>query len=439
MFLVGLRLDLTELYNLRSAATSTALLSIILPFSAGIVLSRELRAFAAPSTPGLPFALFIGVSMSITAFPVLARILSDRGLTQTRLGHLSIACAAFDDVTGWTMLACVTAMIRSDWTAQLGSTATILLIYVAAMLLVGRPLLKWSADHFGRTGDMSLILIIVFLSSWASDYAGIHALFGAFLAGVLCPHAGKFGKNLASVVEPLVITVLLPLFFSYTGIRTNIGPAEPFAVAVDTGDHRGCGSGEDGRRIQRSRSHGVESARERGPGCADEYARPGGTCGAQCRTGPRYLDSRAFHHVRVDGARHYIDDLADSELGFARQRRGTRRFLRGRCGPRAVRRAAGLMRVQMYTVGMMYRRSWILTSLAGVSLLGQNKPTDEEKKLSADELKELLEKKDVFFLDVREPKELEELGTIKGYVNIPLDQLEKRIAEVPRNKLIVTA
>ena len=227
MFLVGLRLDLTEIYSLRSAASSTALLSIILPFSAGIVLSRELRAFAAPSTPGLPFALFIGVSMSITAFPVLARILSDRGLTQTRLGHLSIACAAFDDVTGWTMLACVTAMIRSDWTAQLGSTAAILLIYVAVMLLVGRPLLKWCADHFDRTGDLSLILIIVFVSSWASDYAGIHALFGAFLAGVLCPHAGKFGKNLASVVEPLVITVLLPLFFSYTGIRTNIGLLSP--------------------------------------------------------------------------------------------------------------------------------------------------------------------------------------------------------------------
>ncbi len=227
MFLVGLRLDLTELYHLRSAAASTALLSIILPFSAGIILSRSLRAFASPSTPGLPFALFIGVSMSITAFPVLARILSDRGLTQTRLGHLSIACAAFDDVTGWTMLACVTAMIRSDWTAQVASTAAILVIYAAAMLLAGRPLLKWCARHFGRTGDLSLILIIVFVSSWGSEYAGIHALFGAFLAGVLSPHMGNFGEKLARVLEPLVMTVLLPLFFSYTGIRTNIGLLSP--------------------------------------------------------------------------------------------------------------------------------------------------------------------------------------------------------------------
>ena len=101
------------------------------------------------------------------------------------------------------------------------------MIYVAAMLLVGRPLLKWCADHFGRTGDMSLILIIVFLSSWASDFAGIHALFGAFLAGVLSPHADKFVKQFASVLEPLVLTVLLPLFFSYTGLRTNIGLLSP--------------------------------------------------------------------------------------------------------------------------------------------------------------------------------------------------------------------
>ena len=87
----------------------------------------------------------------------------------------------------------------------------------------------------------------------------------------------------------------------------------------------------------------------------------------------------------------------------------------------------------------MHRRSWILTSLTAAALLGQNKPAEEEKRLSADELQELLDKKEVFFLDVREPKELEELGTIKGYVNIPLDQLEKRIAEVPKNKLIITA
>ena len=94
---------------------------------------------------------------------------------------------------------------------------------------------------------------------------------------------------------------------------------------------------------------------------------------------------------------------------------------------------------RMYTGGMMHRRSWIFASLAGSALFGQNKPAEEEKKLSADELKELIDKKDIFFLDVREPKELEELGTIKGYVNIPLDQLEKRVAEVPKNKLIVTA
>ena len=93
----------------------------------------------------------------------------------------------------------------------------------------------------------------------------------------------------------------------------------------------------------------------------------------------------------------------------------------------------------MYTVGMD-RRTWIAASVAAAgTLLGQNKPSEEEKKLSADELEKLLEKKDVFFLDVREPKELEELGTIKGYTNIPLDQLEKRLSEIPKDKLIITA
>ena len=227
MFLIGLRLDLSELYRHRKAASSTAILSIVVPFSAGMILSQALQPLAPLSTPRIPFALFIGVSMSITAFPVLARILSDRGLTHTSLGHLAIACAAFDDVAGWTMLACITAMITSTMTVHLVSMLAILAIYIAVMLLAGRPILKRSADYFNRTGDLSLILIIVFVSSWCSEYAGIHALFGAFFAGVISPHGTDFGKNASRVLEPLVLTVLLPLFFSYTGIRTNIGLLSP--------------------------------------------------------------------------------------------------------------------------------------------------------------------------------------------------------------------
>ena len=227
MFLIGLRLDLSELYRLRRAASSTAILSIVIPFSAGMILSQALQSLAPPSTPRIPFALFIGVSMSITAFPVLARILSDRGMTHTRLGHLAIACAAFDDVAGWTMLACITAMVTSTLTVHLVSMLAILAIYIAVMLLAGRPILKRSADYFNRTGDLSLILIIVFVSAWCSEYAGIHALFGAFFAGVISPHGTDFGKNASRVLEPLVLTVLLPLFFSYTGIRTNIGLLSP--------------------------------------------------------------------------------------------------------------------------------------------------------------------------------------------------------------------
>jgi Kef-type K+ transport system membrane component KefB len=227
MFLIGLRLDLSELYGLRRAASSTALLSILVPFSAGMILSQALQPLASPSAPRVPFALFMGVSMSITAFPVLARILSDRGMTHTRLGHLAIACAAFDDVAGWTMLACITATVTSTWTVHLVSMLAILTAYIAVMVLAGRPILRRLAHYFNRTGDLSPILIIVFVSSWCSEYAGIHALFGAFFAGVVSPRGAEFGKNVSRGLEPIVMTVLLPLFFSYIGIRTNIGLLSP--------------------------------------------------------------------------------------------------------------------------------------------------------------------------------------------------------------------
>jgi Kef-type K+ transport system membrane component KefB len=223
MFLVGLRLDLSELYQVRSAASTTALLSIIIPFSAGMALAQALYAFVPASTPRLAFSLFVGVSMSITAFPVLARILADRGMTETKLGHMAIACAAFDDVTAWTMLACVTAMVTSRWSTNLAASAAFLAVYIVAMVLAGRPLLKRLVHNYGKTGDLSLVLIVVFLSAWCSEYAGIHALFGAFFAGVVTPHTGKVAENLSRGLEPLVMTALLPLFFSYTGIRTNIG------------------------------------------------------------------------------------------------------------------------------------------------------------------------------------------------------------------------
>jgi K+:H+ antiporter len=223
MFLVGVRLDLSEIIAFRRVAGLSALLSIAVPFSAGLALARFLHGLA-PASPTLPFSLFIAVSMSITAFPVLARILTDQGLSATRLGHVAIACAAADDLAAWSLLAWITAMTRSSQgeASLLGPIATVA-IYVAVMVLAARPLLRLFSGRFTIASELATALIFTFLSSWITESIGIHALFGAFLAGVIWPRNSTIIENVSSQIEPIAMGVLIPLFFSYTGIRTNIG------------------------------------------------------------------------------------------------------------------------------------------------------------------------------------------------------------------------
>ena len=251
MFLVGLHLDLTEVYALRRVAGLASLLSIIVPFVLGLALARPLHVLA-PSSPMLPFSLLIAVSISITAFPVLARILADQKLSATTLGHVAIACAAMNDVVAWSFLAWIVAISRSGEASAPG-TFVILLIYIFGMFAVIRPALRWFMGRFtGRlmaSNELSTMLIFVFLSSWVTELAGFHALFGAFLAGVIWPRSDSKRKecgahrqqsrndraalrfarvtqerdDVAAKIEPLAMTMLIPLFFSYTGLRTNIG------------------------------------------------------------------------------------------------------------------------------------------------------------------------------------------------------------------------
>ena len=251
MFLVGLHLDLTEVYALRRVAGLASLLSIIVPFVLGLALARPLHVLA-PSSPMLPFSLLIAVSISITAFPVLARILADQKLSATTLGHVAIACAALNDVVAWSFLAWIVAISRSGEASAPG-TFVILLIYIFGMFAVIRPALRWFMGRFtGRlmaSNELSTMLIFVFLSSWVTELAGFHALFGAFLAGVIWPRSDSKRKecgahrqqsrndraalrfarvtqerdDVAAKIEPLAMTMLIPLFFSYTGLRTNIG------------------------------------------------------------------------------------------------------------------------------------------------------------------------------------------------------------------------
>lgn len=220
MFLVGLHLDLTEVYALRRVAGVASLLSIAVPFGLGLALARPLHVLA-PSSPMLPFALLIAVSISITAFPVLARILTDQKLSATKLGHVAIACAAVNDVVAWSFLAWIVAISRSGDSAR--GAFVILLLYMLAMFAVIRPALRWFTRRLTVTNELSTMLIFVFLSSWVTEFAGFHALFGAFLAGVIWPRSDSHKDDIAAKIEPLAMTMLIPLFFSYTGLRTNIG------------------------------------------------------------------------------------------------------------------------------------------------------------------------------------------------------------------------
>lgn len=221
MFLVGLHLDLTEVYALRRVAGLASLLSIVVPFVLGLALARPLHVLA-PSSPTLPFSLLIAISMSITAFPVLARILADQKLSATKLGHVAIACAALNDVLAWSLLAWIVAITRSVEASALGPFV-ILLTYILVMFAVMRPALRWFSSRLTASNELSIMLIFVFLSSWVTELSGFHALFGAFLAGVVWPRSDSKRDDVAAKIEPLATALLIPLFFSYTGLRTNIG------------------------------------------------------------------------------------------------------------------------------------------------------------------------------------------------------------------------
>jgi Kef-type K+ transport system membrane component KefB len=221
MFLVGLHLDLAEIYALRRVAGLAGLLGFVVPFALGLLLVRPLHVLA-PSSPMLPFTLLIAVSMSVTAFPVLARILADQKLSATKLGHVAIACASFNDVLAWSFLAWIVSISRSGAASAFGPLV-ILATYIFVMFAVIRPALRWLSSRFSVTNELSTMLIFVFLSSWVTELAGYHALFGTFLAGVIWPRSDSNREEVAAKIEPLAMTMLIPLFFSYTGLRTNIG------------------------------------------------------------------------------------------------------------------------------------------------------------------------------------------------------------------------
>ena len=241
MFLVGLELDPQRLRERARAAVVISQVSIIAPFVLGALLALYLYPhLAAPDVQFSHFAVFMGVAMSITAFPVLARILTDRHLLRTPLGMLAITCAAVDDVTAWCLLAAVVLLVHAtDGTASLWLILGGSAVYIVAMLFAVRPALRRLTPIYQRDGTVSrgllaLILVLVLASAWATESLGIHALFGAFLIGAIMPKEHSFVVTLSDKLEDLTVVLLLPLFFALTGLRTSVGLLSGWELWLDT-------------------------------------------------------------------------------------------------------------------------------------------------------------------------------------------------------------
>jgi Kef-type K+ transport system membrane component KefB len=228
MFMVGLELDLGVIRARTHATVAISHASIVVPFLAGSALALLLYPrLASSDVPFTVFALFSGVAMSVTAFPVLARILTDRALHRSRLGVIALTCAAVDDVTAWCLLAFVVSVANT----RLGGavrTAVLAVGYIALMFVVLRPLVikvvrRVDALPVPPRGLVTGVFVSLLASALMTEWIGIHAIFGAFLLGVLIPHDSRVARDMVAKLEDIVIVLLLPAFFAYTGMRTQIG------------------------------------------------------------------------------------------------------------------------------------------------------------------------------------------------------------------------
>jgi K+:H+ antiporter len=226
MFLVGLDLQLWRLKKRATATIAISYTSILLPFALGSVLALYLYPrLSDPTVRFASFTLFLGVAMSITAFPVLARILADRRMADSEIGLMALSCAAIDDVTAWCLLALVVGIAR----AQVDQVFLVIggaALYIVFMFFVVRPAMRAfvrsreaAADDIGTTAAM---LVALLASAAATEAIGIHAIFGAFLLGAVIPDDSAVAAAMKRQLKHLVMVVLLPAFFAFTGMRTRI-------------------------------------------------------------------------------------------------------------------------------------------------------------------------------------------------------------------------
>ncbi|MFB6457442.1 cation:proton antiporter [Chitinophaga sp. Hz27] len=228
MFIVGMEVDLSKIKNKAHDAVMISHASIVVPFFLGVGLAYFIFESYAPANVNfIAFALFMGIAMSITAFPVLARIVQERKLTGTPLGTLAITCAAADDITAWCVLAVVVAIAKSTGLATAAITIGLALIFVTIMLFIVRPWLKNMIQRqLSKDSEKTaagIVFLTLLLSAWMAEVIGIHALFGAFLAGAIMPVQETVRKVFTDKLEDVSVQILLPIFFVFTGLRTQIG------------------------------------------------------------------------------------------------------------------------------------------------------------------------------------------------------------------------
>ncbi len=229
MFLVGLELDAGQLRGRGRTALVTSHASIVAPFFLGAALALYLYPQLSDSSVAFAhFALFMGAAMSVTAFPVLARILAERNLLATKVGVVTVTCAAVDDVTAWCILAAVIALVRASGAQGVLLTLVGTVAFIAVLYVAVRPALRRLEAYYnsrGRLtqGTLAVVFLLLLASAWTTEWLGIHALFGAFAIGVVMPKDRDFVRDLTARLEDLTVLFLLPLFFAYAGLHTQIG------------------------------------------------------------------------------------------------------------------------------------------------------------------------------------------------------------------------
>lgn len=229
MFVIGMDLDINFLRNQFGEAAVISVGGTMLPFLLGTASAIYLYTNFAPANVNfIHFALFIGIAMSITAFPVLARIIHERGLTKTHLGSMAITCAAIGDILAWLIFAAIIAIVKAGTLIGAIYSLGFTFAYIIFMWFIVRKLLNKMGDIYASSENLSktvlaFLFLILLFSSLTTELIGIHALFGAFVAGVIVPFKMNIRKILTEKIEDISMVLLLPLFFVFTGLRTQLG------------------------------------------------------------------------------------------------------------------------------------------------------------------------------------------------------------------------